>query len=283
MYYEVHGHGEPLYLVHGAFGTAERQWKAQIPIFSKRFKVIAMDLRCHGRTDNPLGEISLEQLASDTIELTKALRTPRIHLCGYSLGGCVALLDAIRYPKVVESLVLWGANYRVDAKFLGAISRERRLMREAGWASQLRMAHSCVYDEGYFEKLVDQLGQEAYTRRSLTKVELKKIEAPTLIALGDRDELVSLSQALEMHEAIQNSELFVLPSCSQALGAGRTEIFDSVVLDFLARHSLRAGTQRSVRGGRLIQSATPSHPSRLLCYRGIAFSRISEGQGHGER
>src|SRR5437879_12073399 len=103
MYYEVHGSGEPVVLLHGAFMTITNNWTGWIGDLSKTRKVIAVEMQGHGRTaDIPRRDITSENLADDVAALLDHLKIPRADLIGYSLGGAVAMQCAIRHPGKVR-------------------------------------------------------------------------------------------------------------------------------------------------------------------------------------
>ncbi len=106
MYYEIHGTGRPLVLLHGAFGLAQ-----VYPGLAKDRQMIAVELQGHGRTldiDRPL---SAEQMADDVAALLKELKIDQADVFGYSMGGLVALGVAIRHPEVVRKLVINGSYF----------------------------------------------------------------------------------------------------------------------------------------------------------------------------
>src|SRR5258708_25947484 len=98
MYYEVHGSGEPVVLLHGAFMTITNNWTGWIDELSRTRKVIAVEMQGHGRTADTKRDITYENLADDVAALLKELDIPRADLLGYRMGGTVAMQWAIRPP-----------------------------------------------------------------------------------------------------------------------------------------------------------------------------------------
>lgn len=105
LYYEEHGEGEPLVLLHG-FGSSTRDWELQIPIFAERYRVIAIDFRGFGRSSRDRGPFSVERFAADTLAILDHLGVSRFRLVGYSMGGATAFQIAVDVPKRVERLIL---------------------------------------------------------------------------------------------------------------------------------------------------------------------------------
>src|SRR6266567_2129435 len=101
LYYEIHGTGEPLILLHGGLGAAE-MFEQILPSLSNNRQVIAVDLQGHGRTADIARPLSYELMADDIAALIKYLGLEKADIIGYSLGGGVALRTAIQHPDVVR-------------------------------------------------------------------------------------------------------------------------------------------------------------------------------------
>jgi pimeloyl-ACP methyl ester carboxylesterase len=108
MYYEIHGAGEPLILMHGGVGSTG-MFSAIMPTLAGSRRVIAVDLQAHGRTADIDRPLSYEAMADDVAALMKTLDIRKADVMGYSLGGGVALRLAIQHPEVVRKLVLVSA------------------------------------------------------------------------------------------------------------------------------------------------------------------------------
>jgi pimeloyl-ACP methyl ester carboxylesterase len=114
MYYEVHGAGKPLVLLHGAFNTINTAFAQLIPELSKTRQVIAVELQGHGRTQDIDRPFSFESMADDVVALLKFLKTDSADIFGYSMGGGVAQQIAIRHPEVVRRLIITSSVYKYD-------------------------------------------------------------------------------------------------------------------------------------------------------------------------
>ena len=137
MYYEVHGSGDPVVLLHGAFMTITNNWTGWIGELSKTRKVIAVEIQGHGRTADIDRDISSANLADDVAALLDHLKIPRADLIGYSMGGGVAMQCAIRHPEKVRKVV--SHFVRVPPRRLGQGST-RRVPATHGGSIQ-RLAH----------------------------------------------------------------------------------------------------------------------------------------------
>src|SRR5690349_16072934 len=109
-YYELHGTGQPLVVLHGAFMTIELMGTL-IPELARTRQVIAVELQGHGHTADVDRPLTYEQLADDVAALVRHLALGPVDLYGYSLGGGVALQVAIRHPEVVRKLIAVSATY----------------------------------------------------------------------------------------------------------------------------------------------------------------------------
>jgi pimeloyl-ACP methyl ester carboxylesterase len=114
MYYEVHGSGDTVVLLHGSFMTITNNWTAWIGELSKTRRVIAVEMQGHGRTADITRDFSYENLADDVAALLDHLKVPRADLIGYSMGGGVAMQCAIRHPQKVRKVVSISAVFRHD-------------------------------------------------------------------------------------------------------------------------------------------------------------------------
>jgi len=114
MYYEIHGNGEPVILLHGAFMAISGDWEDWVKELAKTRKVIAVEMQGHGRTADIKREMSFENLSDDVAGLLDHLKIGRADIVGYSLGGGVAVQTAIRHPEKVRKVVSISAVLRRD-------------------------------------------------------------------------------------------------------------------------------------------------------------------------
>src|SRR5271155_1612455 len=130
MYYEVHGSGDPVVLIHGAFMTITNNWTGWIGELSKTRKVIAVELQGHGRTADIDRDISSANLADDVAALLDHLNVPPADVIGYSMGGGVAMQCAIRHPDKVRKVVVISSMFRRDGGVKEAIDALPKLTAE---------------------------------------------------------------------------------------------------------------------------------------------------------
>src|SRR5512139_364679 len=104
MYYEIHGEGQPLILLHGGLGGVS-MFERILPDLAQTRQVIAVELQGHGHTADIDRPLSFESMADDVAALLEHLELPSADILGYSLGGGVALRTIIRHPELVRKLV----------------------------------------------------------------------------------------------------------------------------------------------------------------------------------
>jgi len=114
MYYEIHGNGAPVVLLHGAFMAITDDWRVWINELAKTRKVIAVEMQGHGRTADINRDMTYDNLSDDVAALLDYLKVPNADIIGYSLGGGVAIDTAIRHPEKVRKVVSVSAPIRSD-------------------------------------------------------------------------------------------------------------------------------------------------------------------------
>jgi pimeloyl-ACP methyl ester carboxylesterase len=246
MYYEEYGSGNPLILLHGGIATSS-MWQPHMPSFAKHFRVIALDSRGHGRTNNPTGKFSYRLMADDVAGLVEALGLIKPLICGYSDGGQIALEIGMCYPNLPAALVVGAAWYKFSETYLnalralgfegpGEVDIERIQRAHPDWVEVMRTDHPRADDPEYWQMLLAQISTMWWTPLDYTAKDFQGIAEPTLILMGDRDEMIPVTQAVEMYQLIPNAELAILPNATH--GSAFSEVSMTIVLDFLLRHSV---------------------------------------------
>ena len=232
-YYEVHGKGEPLLLMHGGFCTVET-FARQTPDFAARYQVIVPERRGHGRTADVEGPITYDAMAEDTVRLMNILSLPSANLVGYSDGGNTALIVAVQRPDVVRKLVCIGANFHYNGMAAVALEVMENATPE-NFYPWLISRYKEVSPDGpdhlpvVFEKIMRMWREEP----TLTPEDLSRIQAPTLVLVGDRD-WVAMEHTVEMFRSIPNAQLCVIPGATHGAPFEKAPVVNRIVLDFLA-------------------------------------------------
>jgi pimeloyl-ACP methyl ester carboxylesterase len=187
MYYEVHGKGRPIVLIHGAFCTIDGCLKDLVKLLAKKRQVIAVELQGHGHTADIDRPLSTVHMADDVAALLGALKITSADVYGYSMGGGVATQLAIRHPHLVRKLVIAGAALTKDGMQPGMADMIRSLEPEMLEASPFHDAYKKVSPHPEkFRSLVKKV-QGLDSLDGFKLEELKKIKAPVLFLLGDAD------------------------------------------------------------------------------------------------
>jgi pimeloyl-ACP methyl ester carboxylesterase len=210
MYYEIYGQGQPLVLIHGGGSTIETTFGRVIPMLSKKYKVIAMELQAHGRTGDRAAPESFEQDADDVVTLLKNLNVSKADFFGFSNGGTTAVQIAIRHPEIVGKIILGSALCKRN----GIPEQFWDFMKQATLANmpqQLKEAYLKVSpDPKGLQIMHDKDAQRMVNFKDIPDNQIESIKAPTLIIIGDKD-VIKPEHAIEMHRQIANSSLAIIP------------------------------------------------------------------------
>ena len=191
LYYEIHGTGEPLVLLHGGLGMTE-MFGELLPRLAQGRQVIAVDLQGHGRTADIDRPLRLELMADDIAALVRHLGFAQVDLMGYSMGGGVALRTALQHAALVRRLVLVSVPFRRDGWYPEVVAA----MGQVGAAAAPFMRESPQYqaysaiapDPTQFPALLDKIGDSLRQDYDLTS-KVGALRIPTLLVYGDADSI----------------------------------------------------------------------------------------------
>lgn len=221
MYYEIYGKGEPLLFIHGN-GCSINSFVNQIPYFSKKYQVIIADSRAQGKSVDDKDSLSYEMMADDLNTLLDHLKLNNINVVGWSDGGIIGLLMAIRNPGKVKKLAVTGANLWPDTSAVMPFIFKRS---QAAVDSLSKLKSTPLIRNQM--KLARLLACEP-----LMKLEqLHQISCPTLVIGGDHD-VIRSRHTLEIAEAIPNSYLWIIPDSGHATPVFKKDQFNTTVSDF---------------------------------------------------
>lgn len=189
LYYEIHGSGEPLILLHGGLGAID-MFASMLPALAEDRRVIAVDLQGHGRTADIDRPIDVRLMADDIAGLMDFLDIQQADLAGYSMGGGVALQTAIRHPEKARRLVIISTPYKRDAFYPGILAQQAQMGPEAAeMMKQTPMyelyAHIAPRPEDW-TRLIVKIAETMKVDYDWTE-DIKKISVPVLIVAGDAD------------------------------------------------------------------------------------------------
>ena len=199
LYYEIHGSGKPLVLLHGGLGAIE-MFGPNLQALAKGRQVIGVDLQGHGRTADIDRPLSVLYMADDVAALIKHLGITRTDVMGYSLGGGVALQIAIRHPEVVNKLVVVSTPFRRNGFYPDILAQQAQVNANAAepmkQTPMYQMYASLAPRPEDWGRLLAKIG-EAMKQDFDFSNEIKGITAPTLIVAGDAD-IFPPAHAVEM-------------------------------------------------------------------------------------
>jgi pimeloyl-ACP methyl ester carboxylesterase len=222
------GAGEPVLMLHGGISDSEMLVDPLEPALGERFRIVAFDRRGHGRTADTDAPFHFDDMATETIGAIEKLIAGPAHLVGWSDGGNVALLAALRRPDLVRSLVLIGANFHFDGNMPmgpGSGPGPKMMVDRYGERSPDGAEHFAVV----FEKSRAMWAAEP----TLTTDDLRRISAPALVLVGD-DDLMTLAHTTALYESLPQGQLAVIPGTSHAVAMEKPDLVGSLIRDFLS-------------------------------------------------
>src|SRR6184192_368370 len=189
LYYETHGAGRPLILLHGGLGSGE-MFGPVLPVLAERHQVIAVDLQGHGRTADIDRPIDVRLMAGDIAGLIDHLELASQDVVGYSLGGGVALQTAAQYPAKVRRLVAVSANIRPDAIYPEMRAQQGQVSAAAAEfmkdTPMYQLYQRVAPRPEDFPRLLDKIGESMSKDFDFTE-EVRALQVPTLIVAADAD------------------------------------------------------------------------------------------------
>ena len=239
--YEVTGKGEPLVMLHSGMMSRD-DMRVQIDHFSKLYQVIALDSREQGRSSSSPKQITYKLMSDDVIGLLDHLKIKKTSIFGQSDGGITALLTTHFHPERVNKLIIHGAVFSYTAYSPERIEGMKQYKWDAnnpkdndpkGFPGMAIKSYLLGRkDLSQFQSHLQELAKMWTTSPNLTPKDLNQIKTPTLVIVGDHWD-VSLQHSIEMHEALNNSELFVAPGATHFIHQEKPDLLHKVMHDFL--------------------------------------------------
>ena len=244
MYYEIHGSGEPVVMVHGAFMTITG-WNDWVNELSKTRKVIAVEMQGHGRTADVTRDMTFENLSDDVAALLDHLKIPSADVIGYSMGGGVAMQCAIRYPEKVRKVVSISAVFRYDGWVKEGRDALPKITAEVFKGSPIEAEYKRLSPTpNEFPDFVKHVIAMASKPYDFGAERLKVTKAPMLFIFGDADgvrmdhiaEMYRLKGGGNIHGDMQprsTSRLAILPDATHVTLMDRRQTIVPMIKDFL--------------------------------------------------
>ena len=210
LYYEIHGKGTPLVLVHGGGSTIHTTFGRVLHLFAKSYMVVAVELQAHGHTADIGRPLSFEQDADDIAALLDYLHIAKAHFFGFSNGGNDVMQVAIRHPHLVEKLIISSAFYKRD----GLPPQFWQGMENASvknMPQQLKDAYLAVNrDLKGLEAMCNKDIQRMLGFKDWQDADLQSITMPAFV-IGSDNDVMTPEHAVEMYRLLPHAQLAILP------------------------------------------------------------------------
>ena len=231
LYYDTHGAGRPLVLLHGGLMTADLTFGAMLEPLAARRQVIAVELQGHGHTADTDRPMTIEGLAADVVALLDHLGIAEADVFGFSLGGLVAFAMALDAPARVGKLIAACADaHRPPGRESPPIDEDR--MPTPADFQAMRDAYDAVApDPTHFDDFAAKTSDMVHEFAGWTD-ELRTPQLPTLLIFGDRD-FTPLPDVVEMFELLPNAQLAVLPGTTHMGVSQRPDELLALITPFL--------------------------------------------------
>lgn len=245
--YEDYGSGKVLLMLHG-LGSTKKDWDAQVPFFSKNFRVITVDLRGHGNSTKPQDAYGVHLMTEDIKCFLDALEIKKATLIGFSMGGAVAFDFAVKYPENLENLVI--VNSGPDFNDMGQIGEDllngrTKFLETKGLDALAKEISFNMFPEdsqidlrNEFEERCKQNDYNAYYKSFTTLMswglgeKLKDIKTRTLVVASDMD-YTPVSFKEDYVSRLQNAKLVVIENSRHGAVIDQPEAFNNALLNFL--------------------------------------------------
>jgi pimeloyl-ACP methyl ester carboxylesterase len=219
IHYAAKGDGPILVLLHGGGDSGEHSFARQLDILSEHHRLVAPDQIGQGRTPDVAGPLTYTGMMEDTAALLRHLKLGHVDVVGFSDGGILALMLAVRHPELVRRLVISGVNIAPEGLNAADLEQLRATQNPRPKTIDEKLAH---------------LWATSPTDEELNVAMLAKIRQPVLVISGDRD-AVTLEHTLTIFHALPEAELCVLPGTDHATFSGRSEWLNPIINAFLDR------------------------------------------------
>lgn len=220
LHYEEKGAGEPLILLHGN-GESGEYFAHQMEYFSGAYRVIAVDTRGHGKSPRGNAPFTIRQFAEDLREFLDGMKIEKANFLGFSDGGNIALIFALKYPERVKKLILNGAN--LDA---GGVKRSVQVPIEIGY----RIAAFFAEKSADAKKNAEMLGLMV-NDPNICPNELERLHVRTLVIAGTKD-MIKAAHTRLIYESLPDAKLSLLEG-DHFIAAKNPQAFNRAVAQFL--------------------------------------------------
>ncbi len=225
FYYEIYGSGEPILLLHGN-NESINSFRFQIDSLKNKYKVIAVDSRCQGRTSCDNTKMSYDQMAEDMNSFLEFLKLETVNILGWSDGGNTGLTMAINYPKKVKALIIMGANLypstdAIEPKFWNNFKSNVRMGQLAkvfipSIRTNIKVSKMCL------------------KYPNINPQSLNTVQIPVLVLAGEKDVIKKAHTEL-IAKSLKRSELHIFSDLTHNAPYENPKEFNKIIMKFLSR------------------------------------------------
>jgi 3-oxoadipate enol-lactonase len=250
IHYEIEGSGPWLTLSH-SLACNLHMWDPQMPVLTKKFKVLRFDTRGHGQSGAPAGEYTLEQLADDVKGLLDGLKIRQTHWAGLSMGGMIGQAFALKYPGVFQSMVLADTTSRRPPDAAKMWGERIQIAQTKGMEPLVESTLARWFTAPYRDSrkdVMERIGNDirntpaagfAGCCHAISKVDyldrLKELKIPALVMVGEHDHGTPPEAARAIQQNLAGSELKIIPSAAHLSNIEQAEEFNRNMMGFLDR------------------------------------------------
>jgi len=228
LWYAVYGHGDPVILVHGGLANSD-YWGLQIPVLARRYQVIVLDSRGHGRSTRTAAPIGYDAMASDVLALMDTLQVRKAALVGWSDGAIIGLDIAIHHPERLSRLFAFAANS--DPSGVKDVDKSPVFTAYIDRAAHEYQKLSPTPTQ--FKAFLDTISKMWASEPHFTETELRGIKVPTWIVDADHDEAIRRENTDYMASLIPGAGELILPAVSHFAFLQDPEQFNRAIRHFL--------------------------------------------------
>jgi pimeloyl-ACP methyl ester carboxylesterase len=255
LYYEEYGSGETLILLPGLLGTIESHWRRFIPEFARHFHAVVVDLRGHGKTNNPSGTLSLTAFVNDLHTLCDSLQIEQAHICGYSLGGYIGLAYGVQHRGKVSALIMHGTKFFWTSDAVRStvedFDSETIMQKVPTWGESLQRDHEPGNGKDGWEDLLLASRDfiESMPKDGLTPGSVSHADFPILVSIGDSDEMVPRDEAERLVASLPDATLHIFENTKHPMQSVQKNPFVETALSFFQGMKTRPSKSQSLERG----------------------------------
>ncbi|MEW6225528.1 MAG: alpha/beta hydrolase [Chloroflexota bacterium] len=251
--YVAEGAGPPLVMLHGATSSGREDFAAQLPLFRRAFRCHAPDARGHATTRWDAADgFRYDWLIDDLAAFADALDLETFHLLGFSMGAATALGFAVRHPERLRTLVVVGISTQREPR--ASVARrlfdpERIRLHDPRWAQELSRRHDPVQGPGAWQRLLPAIARDVASQALPGPADLRRVDAPTLVVVGDRDPFVPVDHAWGLRRQLPDGRLLVAPDCGHEVPVHKPALFNEALAGFYRSTAAVAARRADAHAG----------------------------------